>query len=102
MHVSLCYFSTCTPSFKFVLILVWQLRIAWIDFIFSVNLFASFFWFYFTKFLCGPDIDLGESFECADKMENELSGEAELTSSHGAHTLPILQKVIDLGNKIKV
>nr|QWT43342.1 kinesin-like protein KIN14M [Citrullus lanatus] len=51
--------------------------------------------------ISGSDIDLGESFECADKMENELSGEAELTSSHGAHTLPILQKVIDLGNKIK-
>ena len=45
---------------------------------------------------------LGESFECDDKMGNELSSEAELASPDGAHTLPILQKVIDLSNKIKV
>ncbi|XP_038877024.1 kinesin-like protein KIN-14S [Benincasa hispida] len=51
--------------------------------------------------ISGSDVDLGESFECADKMENEVSSEAELASPHGEHTLPILQKVIDLGNKIK-
>ncbi|XP_008454633.2 kinesin-like protein KIN-14S [Cucumis melo] len=51
--------------------------------------------------ISGSDIDLCESFECADKLENESSSETELTSSHGQHTLPILQKVIDLGNKIK-
>lgn len=70
--------------------------------IFSVNLFAPSLSYYFTKFLRGPDIALGEAFECADKMENELSSEAQLPSPDGAHTLPILQKVIDLGNKVEV
>ncbi|KAG6599244.1 Kinesin-like protein KIN-14S, partial [Cucurbita argyrosperma subsp. sororia] len=51
--------------------------------------------------IAGSDMALGESFECDDKMGNELSSEAELASPDGAHTLPILQKVIDLSNKIK-
>ncbi|KAG6586262.1 Kinesin-like protein KIN-14S, partial [Cucurbita argyrosperma subsp. sororia] len=52
--------------------------------------------------LFGSDIAVRESFEHADKMESGLSSdESQLASPDGAQILPILQKVIDLGNKVE-